>query len=112
MPAASSRRRSVPRIADADFQRIAERRDAEHLDDFAFKDPEFTQALDQSRIAADVPDLTPAQLGNRFSDVMGAAINEWANKDLTIAFAPKAQPAIADAKQAWAARLHALDAAA
>jgi hypothetical protein len=42
----------------------------------------------------------------------GAAINEWANENLTIAFAAQAQTAIANAKQTRAPGLHALDSAA
>jgi hypothetical protein len=41
----------------------------------------------------------------------GAAIDEWADKNLTVAFAAKTQSAITDAKQTGASRLHALDSA-
>jgi hypothetical protein len=41
----------------------------------------------------------------------GAAIDEWADKNLTVAFAAQTQAAIANAKQTRASRLHALDSA-
>src|SRR6185295_15261926 len=42
----------------------------------------------------------------------GAAIDEWADKNLTVTFAAQTQSAVADAKQARASGLHALDSAA
>jgi hypothetical protein len=42
----------------------------------------------------------------------GAAIDEWADKNLTVAFAAQTQSTIADAKQAWTSGLHTLDSAA
>jgi hypothetical protein len=108
-----------PIVTQADFDRIAERRDGYYLDLLAFEEPHFQEALDEDIVALECLDaaaLADAQLiqgeheRRNLSRQAGSGDSPGGtHNDLRCAVAAQTQPTAADLQQTRAAGLQDLE---